>query len=171
MGAVCLSPADALKNACRTTKISIMQPVELVNIRSVTCRRICRASTPDLADLRLESAICLLFTSAFPLTPCRVGRWRSAVPLRRITARLTPSPATANWALTPVHYKFQTPLFRLRSAAPFVNENRFGFQLAGQHAGTATGRRDGHYPRRMRLLGTAARQNNPDMDWGSARLL
>lgn len=49
----------------------------------------------DLADLRLESAICL-FHQRFPLTPYRAGRWRSRSATSRITVKSTPSPVTAN---------------------------------------------------------------------------
>lgn len=36
------------------------------------------------------------FTSAFPLTPYRAGRWRSRSATSRITVKSTPSPVTAN---------------------------------------------------------------------------
>ncbi len=95
--AVCLSPADALKNACRTTKISTYAACRTrVNIYKGLCMpadlprfyrilRICVWNRPSACS-----------TSAFPLTPCRVGRWRSRSATRRITARLTLSPATAS---------------------------------------------------------------------------
>lgn len=60
-------------------------------------------------------------TSAFPLTPCRVGRWRN----RSATAHngeINTITGNRQWARART-YKFQTPLIPdLQSAAPFVNE-------------------------------------------------
>ncbi len=60
-------------------------------------------------------------TSAFLLTPCRVGRWRS----RSATAHngeINTITGNRQWARART-YKFQTPLIPdLQSAAPFVNE-------------------------------------------------
>ncbi len=101
-------------------------------------------------------------TSAFPLTPCRVGRWRS----RSATAHngeINTITGNRQWARART-YKFQTPLIPdLQSAAPFVNEtgsdsssldNMLELLLAGGM----------DIIRAMRLLVPPARQNNPDMD-------
>ncbi len=74
------------------------------------------------ADLRLESAICLRSTSAFPLTP---PRWPLAQLFRypRITARLTLITGNRQWARARTYKSGDAadPL-DLQSAAPFVNE-------------------------------------------------
>lgn len=101
-------------------------------------------------------------TSAFPLTPCRVGRWRS----RSATAHngeINTITGNRQWARART-YKFQTPLIPdLQSAAPFVNEtgsdsssldNMLELLLAGGM----------DIIRAMRLLVPPAWQNNPDMD-------
>ncbi|STR32182.1 glutamate synthase subunit alpha [Klebsiella grimontii] len=49
----------------------------------------------DLADLRLESAICL-FHQRFSTNTVPRWRWRSRSAIWRTTARSTPSPATAS---------------------------------------------------------------------------
>lgn len=78
--AVCLLRVVALKNVCRKTKIStfVACPIWSTSIKVCVCRRICRAST-DLADLRLESAICL-FHQRFSTNT--VPRWPLAQPFR-----------------------------------------------------------------------------------------
>lgn len=75
----------------------------------------------DLADLRLESTICLFWRFSTSFT---VPRWPLAQPFRylahngeinTITGSRQPGACPA--------YKFQTPLIRdLQAAAPFVNE-------------------------------------------------
>lgn len=49
----------------------------------------------DLADLRLESAICL-FHQRFSTNTVPAGRWLSRSAIWHITAKSTPSPVTAN---------------------------------------------------------------------------
>ena len=49
----------------------------------------------DLADLRLESAICL-FHQRFSTNTVHAGRWRSRSATWRTTVKLTPLPATAS---------------------------------------------------------------------------
>lgn len=68
----------------------------LVNIYKGLCmRRICRASTwTSLTCVWNRPSAC--FTSAFPLTPYRAGRWRSRSATSRITVKSTPSLVTAN---------------------------------------------------------------------------
>lgn len=116
----------------------------------------------DLADLRLESAICL-FHQRFSTNT--VPRWPLAQPFRYLAHNGEINTITGNrqWARART-YKFQTPLIPdLQSAAPFVNEtgsdsssldNMLELLLAGGM----------DIIRAMRLLVPPAWQNNPDMD-------
>ncbi|VEC02999.1 glutamate synthase [NADPH] large subunit [Klebsiella pneumoniae] len=75
----------------------------------------------DLADLRLESAICL-FHQRFSTNT--VPRWPLAQPFRYLAHNGEINTITGNrqWARART-YKFQTPLIPdLHDAAPFVNE-------------------------------------------------
>lgn len=115
----------------------------------------------DLADLRLESAICL-FHQRFSPTPYHAGRWRNCSAIWHITARSTPLLATNSGGART--YKFQTPLIPdLHAAAPFINEtgsvsssldNMLKLLLAGGM----------DLIRAMRLLVPPVWQNNPDID-------
>ncbi|OQV65192.1 hypothetical protein AK51_23825 [Serratia nematodiphila DZ0503SBS1] len=116
----------------------------------------------DLADLRLESAICL-FHQRFSTNT--VPRWPLAQPFRYLAHNGEINTITGNrqWARART-YKFQTPLIPdLQAAAPFVNEtgsdsssldNMLELLLAGGM----------DLIRAMRLLVPPAWQNNPDMD-------
>ncbi|MGL6116851.1 glutamate synthase large subunit, partial [Plesiomonas sp.] len=116
----------------------------------------------DLADLRMESAICL-FHQRFSTNT--VPRWPLAQPFRYLAHNGEINTITGNrqWARARA-YKFNTPLIPdLQTAAPFVNEtgsdsssldNMLELFLSG-----------GMDPfRAMRLLIPPAWQNNPDMD-------
>ncbi|WP_230432789.1 glutamate synthase large subunit [Plesiomonas shigelloides] len=116
----------------------------------------------DLADLRMESAICL-FHQRFSTNT--VPRWPLAQPFRYLAHNGEINTITGNrqWARARA-YKFNTPLIPdLQNAAPFVNEtgsdsssldNMLELFLSG-----------GMDPfRAMRLLIPPAWQNNPDMD-------
>ena len=95
--AVCLSPAAALKSVSKPTKTSTSVACRIwsIFIKVCVCRRICRASTwTSLTCVWNRPSAC--FTSAFPLTPYRAGRWRSHSATSRITVKSTPSPVTAN---------------------------------------------------------------------------
>lgn len=77
----------------------------------------------DLADLRLESAICL-FHQLFSTNT--VPRWPQAQPFRYLAHNGEINTITGNrqWARART-YKFQTPLIPdLHAAAPFINETR-----------------------------------------------
>lgn len=78
--AVRSSRVAASKNVYRTikTSTSVACPIWSISIKVCVCRRICRAFT-DLADLRLESAICL-FHQRFSTNT--VPRWPLAQPFR-----------------------------------------------------------------------------------------
>lgn len=116
----------------------------------------------DLADLRLESAICL-FHQRFSTNT--VPRWPLAQPFRYLAHNGEINTITGNrqWARART-YKFQTPLILdLHAAAPFINEtgsdsssldNMLELLLAGGM----------DLIRAMRLLVPPAWQNNPDMD-------
>ncbi|MGM5657087.1 glutamate synthase large subunit, partial [Klebsiella sp. K5-312] len=116
----------------------------------------------DLADLRLESAICLFHQRFSTKT---VPRWPLAQPFRYLAHNGEINTITGNrqWARART-YKFQTPLIPdLHDAAPFVNEtgsdsssmdNMLELLLAGGM----------DIVRAMRLLVPPAWQNNPDMD-------
>ncbi len=116
----------------------------------------------DLADLRLESAICL-FHQRFSTNT--VPRWHLAQPFRYMAHNGEINTITSNrqWARARA-YKLNTPLIPdLQTAAPFVNENGSDsssmdnmlelFLMGGMDL-----------IRAMRLLVPPAWQNNPDMD-------
>ncbi|OON39275.1 glutamate synthase large subunit [Izhakiella australiensis] len=116
----------------------------------------------DLADLRLESAICL-FHQRFSTNT--VPRWPLAQPFRYMAhnGEINTIAGNRQWARARA-YKFNTPLIPdLQNAAPFVNEtgsdsssmdNMLELFLAGGM----------DLVRAMRLLVPPAWQNNPDMD-------
>ncbi|OSM97449.1 glutamate synthase large subunit [Lonsdalea populi] len=116
----------------------------------------------DLADLRLESAICL-FHQRFSTNT--VPRWPLAQPFRYLAhnGEINTIAGNRQWARARA-YKFKTPLIPdLHDAAPFVNEtgsdsssldNMLELFLAGGM----------DIVRAMRLLVPPAWQNNPDMD-------
>ena len=116
----------------------------------------------DLADLRLESAICL-FHQRFSTNT--VPRWPLAQPFRYLAHNGEINTITGNrqWARARA-YKFKTPLIPdLQDASPFVNEtgsdsssldNMLELFLAGGM----------DLLRAMRLLVPPAWQQNPDMD-------
>ncbi len=104
----------------------------------------------DLADLRLESAICL-FHQRFSTNT--VPRWPLAQPFRYLAHNGEINTITGNrqWARART-YKFQTPLIPdLHDAAPFVNETGSDSSSIDP-AGTAAGRRDGYHPRHASLV-------------------
>ncbi|STL83657.1 glutamate synthase subunit alpha [Escherichia coli] len=97
MERVCLSPAAALKKRLEADKdFYVCSLSNLVNIYKGLCMP---TDLPrfylDLADLRLESAICL-FHQRFSTNTVRAGRWRNRSAIWRITVKSTPSPVTAN---------------------------------------------------------------------------
>lgn len=116
----------------------------------------------DLADLRLESAICL-FHQRFSTNT--VPRWPLAQPFRYMAhnGEINTIAGNRQWARARA-YKFRTPLIPdLQDAAPFVNEtgsdsssmdNMLELFLSGGM----------DLIRAMRLLVPPAWQNNPDMD-------
>ncbi|WP_261653540.1 glutamate synthase large subunit [Erwinia mallotivora] len=116
----------------------------------------------DLADLRLESAICL-FHQRFSTNT--VPRWPLAQPFRYMAhnGEINTIAGNRQWAKARA-YKFRTPLIPdLQDAAPFVNEtgsdsssmdNMLELFLSGGM----------DLIRAMRLLVPPAWQNNPDMD-------
>ncbi len=116
----------------------------------------------DLADLRLESSICL-FHQRFSTNT--VPRWPLAQPFRYMAhnGEINTIAGNRQWARARA-YKFNTPLIPdLQTAAPFVNEtgsdsssmdNMLELFLSGGM----------DLIRAMRLLVPPAWQNNPDMD-------
>ncbi|WP_034943668.1 glutamate synthase large subunit [Erwinia oleae] len=116
----------------------------------------------DLADLRLESAICL-FHQRFSTNT--VPRWPLAQPFRYMAhnGEINTIAGNRQWARARA-YKFKTPLIPdLQDAAPFVNEtgsdsssmdNMLELFLSGGM----------DLVRAMRLLVPPAWQNNPNMD-------
>ncbi len=116
----------------------------------------------DLADLRLESSICL-FHQRFSTNT--VPRWPLAQPFRYMAhnGEINTIAGNRQWARARA-YKFNTPLIPdLQNAAPFVNEtgsdsssmdNMLELFLSGGM----------DLIRAMRLLVPPAWQNNPDMD-------
>lgn len=116
----------------------------------------------DLADLRLESAICL-FHQRFSTNT--VPRWPLAQPFRYMAhnGEINTIAGNRQWAKARA-YKFKTPLIPdLQDAAPFVNEtgsdsssmdNMLELFLSGGM----------DLIRAMRLLVPPAWQNNPNMD-------
>ncbi|MCW2257763.1 glutamate synthase (NADPH/NADH) large chain [Providencia alcalifaciens] len=117
---------------------------------------------PDLADLRMESAICL-FHQRFSTNT--VPRWPLAQPFRYLAHNGEINTITANrqWARAR-SYKFRTPLIPdLQSAAPFVNETGSdSSSLDNMLELLLNGGMD--LVRAIRLLVPPAWQNNPDMD-------
>lgn len=116
----------------------------------------------DLADLRLESAICL-FHQRFSTNT--VPRWPLAQPFRYLAHNGEINTITGNrhWARART-YKFRTPLIPdLHDAAPFVNESGSdSSSLDNMLELLLSGGMD--IVRAMRLLVPPAWQNNPDMD-------
>ncbi|MBC8944664.1 glutamate synthase large subunit [Xenorhabdus indica] len=116
----------------------------------------------DLADLRMESAICL-FHQRFSTNT--VPRWPLAQPFRYLAHNGEINTITGNreWAKARA-YKFRTPLIPdLHTAAPFVNETGSdSSSLDNMLELFLNGGMD--LIRAMRLLVPPAWQNNPDMD-------
>ncbi|GKX64064.1 glutamate synthase large subunit [Pragia fontium] len=116
----------------------------------------------DLADLRLESSICL-FHQRFSTNT--VPRWQLAQPFRYLAHNGEINTITGNrqWARAR-SYKFKTPLIPdLQDAAPFVNETGSdSSSLDNMLELFLSGGMD--LIRAMRLLVPPAWQNNPDMD-------
>ncbi|MGM3163094.1 glutamate synthase large subunit [Dickeya undicola] len=116
----------------------------------------------DLADLRLESAICL-FHQRFSTNT--VPRWRLAQPFRYLAHNGEINTITGNrqWARARA-YKFKTPLIPdLLNAAPFVDESGSdSMSLDNMLELFLAGGMD--IVRAMRLLVPPAWQNNPNMD-------
>lgn len=116
----------------------------------------------DLADLRLESAICL-FHQRFSTNT--VPRWPLAQPFRYLAHNGEINTITGNrqWARARM-YKFKTPLLPdLQDGAPFVNETGSdSSSLDNMLELLLSGGMD--IVRAMRLLVPPAWQNNPDMD-------
>ncbi|MDY4382451.1 glutamate synthase large subunit [Pectobacterium brasiliense] len=116
----------------------------------------------DLADLRLESAICL-FHQRFSTNT--VPRWPLAQPFRYLAhnGEINTIAGNRQWARARA-YKFKTPLIPdLQDAAPFVNETGSdSSSLDNMLELFLSGGMD--IIRAMRLLVPPAWQNNPDMD-------
>ncbi|MGV3346524.1 glutamate synthase large subunit [Enterobacteriaceae bacterium LUAb1] len=116
----------------------------------------------DLADLRLESAICL-FHQRFSTNT--VPRWPLAQPFRYMAHNGEINTITGNrqWARAR-SYKFNTPLIPdLQTAAPFVNETGSdSSSMDNMLELFLNGGMD--LIRAMRLLVPPAWQNHPDMD-------
>ena len=116
----------------------------------------------DLADLRLESAICL-FHQRFSTNT--VPRWPLAQPFRYLAhnGEINTIAGNRQWARARA-YKFKTPLLPdLQDAAPFVNETGSdSSSLDNMLELFLSGGMD--IVRAMRLLVPPAWQNNPDMD-------
>ncbi|TKB54760.1 glutamate synthase large subunit [Ferrimonas aestuarii] len=128
----------------------LMLPVDLPNV------------FPDLADLRMESAICLFHQRFSTNTQ---PRWQLAQPFRYLAhnGEINTIAGNRQWARARA-YKFASPLLPdLHDAAPFVNEqgsdsssldNMLELLLAGGM----------DIKRAMRLLIPPAWQSNPEMD-------
>ncbi|MDU6409617.1 MAG: glutamate synthase large subunit [Yersiniaceae bacterium] len=116
----------------------------------------------DLADLRLESAICL-FHQRFSTNT--VPRWKLAQPFRYLAhnGEINTIAGNRQWARAR-GYKFKTPLIPdLQDAAPFVNESGSdSSSLDNMLELFLSGGMD--LVRAMRLLVPPAWQQNPDMD-------
>lgn len=116
----------------------------------------------DLADLRMESAICL-FHQRFSTNT--VPRWPLAQPFRYLAhnGEINTIAGNRQWARARA-YKFKTPLIPdLQDAAPFVNETGSdSSSLDNMLELFLSGGMD--LIRAMRLLVPPAWQNNPDMD-------
>lgn len=116
----------------------------------------------DLADLRMETAICL-FHQRFSTNT--VPRWQLAQPFRHLAhnGEINTIEGNRQWARAR-SYKFKTPLIPdLQSAAPFVNETGSdSSSLDNMLELFLVGGLD--LVRAMRLLVPPAWQNNPDMN-------
>ncbi|KAB8306808.1 glutamate synthase large subunit [Erwinia endophytica] len=116
----------------------------------------------DLADLRLESAICL-FHQRFSTNT--VPRWPLAQPFRYMAhnGEINTIAGNRQWAKARA-YKFRTPLIPdLQDASPFVNETGSdSSSMDNMLELFLNGGMD--LIRAMRLLVPPAWQNNPDMD-------
>ena len=116
----------------------------------------------DLADLRLESAICL-FHQRFSTNT--VPRWPLAQPFRYMAhnGEINTIAGNRQWARARA-YKFNTPLIPdLQNAGPFVNETGSdSSSMDNMLELFLNGGMD--LVRAMRLLVPPAWQNNPDMD-------
>ncbi|PLR50820.1 glutamate synthase large subunit [Chimaeribacter arupi] len=116
----------------------------------------------DLADLRMESAICL-FHQRFSTNT--VPRWKLAQPFRYLAhnGEINTIAGNRQWARAR-GYKFKTPLIPdLQDAAPFVNESGSdSSSLDNMLELFLSGGMD--LVRAMRLLVPPAWQQNPDMD-------
>lgn len=116
----------------------------------------------DLADLRMQSAICL-FHQRFSTNT--LPRWKLAQPFRYLAHNGEINTISGNraWAKARA-YKYHTPLIPdLQSAAPFVNESGSdSSSLDNMLELFVNGGMD--LFRAMRLLVPPAWQNNPDMD-------
>lgn len=117
---------------------------------------------PDLADLRMESSICL-FHQRFSTNT--VPRWPLAQPFRYLAHNGEINTITGNrqWARARA-YKLKTPLIPdLLDAAPFINETGSdSSSLDNMLELFLNGGMD--LVRAMRLLVPPAWQNNPNMD-------
>lgn len=116
----------------------------------------------DLADLRLESAICL-FHQRFSTNT--VPRWPLAQPFRYMAhnGEINTIAGNRQWVRARA-YKFNTPLIPdLQTAAPYVNETGSdSSSMDNMLELFLNGGMD--LVRAMRLLVPPAWQNNPDMD-------
>ncbi|MBT0725825.1 glutamate synthase large subunit [Rosenbergiella australiborealis] len=116
----------------------------------------------DLADLRLESSICL-FHQRFSTNT--VPRWPLAQPFRYMAhnGEINTIAGNRQWARARA-YKFNTPLIPdLQTVAPFVNETGSdSSSMDNMLELFLNGGMD--LVRAMRLLVPPAWQNNPDMD-------
>lgn len=116
----------------------------------------------DLADLRMESAICL-FHQRFSTNT--VPRWPLAQPFRHLAhnGEINTIEGNRQWARARA-YKFRTPLIPdLQEASPFVNESGSdSSSLDNMLELFLVGGMD--IVRAMRLLVPPAWQNNPDMN-------
>lgn len=117
---------------------------------------------PDLADLRMQSAICL-FHQRFSTNT--LPRWQLAQPFRYLAHNGEINTISGNraWARARA-YKYHTPLIPdLQTAAPFVNETGSdSSSLDNMLELFVNGGMD--IFRAMRLLIPPAWQHNPDMD-------
>ncbi|PIT17634.1 glutamate synthase large subunit [Snodgrassella alvi] len=117
---------------------------------------------PDLADLRMQSAICL-FHQRFSTNT--LPRWQLAQPFRYLAHNGEINTISGNRAWAKARsYKYHTPLIPdLQTAAPFVNETGSdSSSLDNMLELFVNGGMD--LFRAMRLLVPPAWQHNPDMD-------
>ncbi|MGL4858822.1 MAG: glutamate synthase large subunit [Enterobacteriaceae bacterium] len=135
--------------------------------RTIVYKGLCNATDlprfyPDLADMRLESAICL-FHQRFSTNT--TPRWPLAQPFRYLAHNGEINTITANrqWARART-YKFRTPLIPdLHDAAPYVNETGSdSSSLDNMLELLLSGGMD--LVRAMRLLVPPAWNDNPQMD-------